>query len=82
MEKFVQDFITDKVSDHSGRLTSGSRPGQAVPSPFCQRSKDEGKLRPKFTKANARRSTFSSTWRAFAHLLPWQNQNGGKFCLV
>ena len=34
----------------SGRLTSGSRPGQAVPSPFCQRSKDEGKLRPKFTK--------------------------------
>ena len=35
---------------NSGRLTSGSRPGQAVPSPFCQRSKDEGKLRPKFTK--------------------------------
>ena len=34
----------------SGRLTSGSLPGQAVPSPFCQRSKDEGKLRPKFTK--------------------------------
>ena len=34
----------------SGRLTSGSRPGQAVPSPFCQRSKDEGKMRPKFTK--------------------------------
>ena len=34
----------------SGRLTSGSRPGQAVPSPLCQRSKDEGKLRPKFTK--------------------------------
>ena len=34
----------------SGRLTSGSRPGKAVPSPFCQRSKDEGKLRPKFTK--------------------------------
>ena len=39
-----------KFSWHSGRLTSGSRPGQAVPSPFCQRSKDEGKLRPKFTK--------------------------------
>ena len=35
---------------NSGRLTSGSRPGQAVPSPFCQRSKNEGKLRPKFTK--------------------------------
>ena len=35
---------------YSGRLTSGSWPGQAVPSPFCQRSKDEGKLRPKFTK--------------------------------
>ena len=34
----------------SGCLTSGSRPGQAVPSPFCQRTKDEGKLRPKFTK--------------------------------
>ena len=38
------------IVDSSGRLTSGSRPGQAVPSPFCQRSKDEGKLRPKFTK--------------------------------
>ena len=38
------------VTHNSGRLTSGSRPGQAVPSPFCQRSKDEGKLRPKFTK--------------------------------
>ena len=38
-------FIND-----SGRLTSGSRPGQAVPCPFCQRSKDEGKLLPKFTK--------------------------------
>ena len=37
-------------STPSGRLTSGSRPGQAVPSPFCQRSKDEGKLRPNFTK--------------------------------
>ena len=34
----------------SGRLTSGSRPAQAVTSPFCQRSKDEGKLQPKFTK--------------------------------
>ena len=38
------------LTHNSGRLTSGSRPGQAVPSPFCQRSKDEGKLRPKFTK--------------------------------
>ena len=28
----------------------GSRLGQAVPSLFCQRSKDEGKWRPKFTK--------------------------------
>ena len=37
----------------SGRLTSGSWPGQAVPSPFCQRSKDEGKLRPKFTKSDS-----------------------------
>ena len=35
---------------NSGRLTSGSQPGQAVPSPFCQHTKDEGKLRPKFTK--------------------------------
>ena len=35
---------------YSGRLTSGSLPGQAVPGPFCQRSKDEGKLRLKFTK--------------------------------
>ena len=34
----------------TGRLTSGSRPGQAVPSQFCQRSKDKGKLRPKFIK--------------------------------
>ena len=40
----------DPHGKNSGRLTSGSRPGQAVPSPFCQRSKDEGKLRPKFTK--------------------------------
>ena len=40
----------EETTSFSGRLTSGSRPGQAVPSPFCQRSKDEGKLRPKFTK--------------------------------
>ena len=65
----------------SGRLTSGSRPGQAVPSPFCQRSKDEGKYCDQ-SSPNVRRSTFSCTWRASAHPLPWQNQNGGKFCLV
>ena len=35
---------TEVTSPFSGRLTSGSRPGQAVPSPFCQRIKDEGKL--------------------------------------
>ena len=40
----------DNFFGYSGRLTSGSRPGQAVPNPFCQRSQDEGKLRPKFTK--------------------------------
>ena len=64
----------------SGRLTSGSRPGQAVPSLFCQRSKGEGNYDP--SSPNARRSTFSSMRRASAHMLPWQNQNGGKFRLV
>ena len=48
--RFLCSRRPTSASSNSGRLTSGSRPGQAVPSPFCQRSKDEGKLRPKFTK--------------------------------
>ena len=33
----------------SGRLTSCSWPDQALPAPFCQRSQDKGKRRPKLT---------------------------------
>ena len=67
------------VGGHSGRLTSGSRPGQAVPRPFCQRRKDEEKLRPKFTKCEK--------INIFEHGLPptcchGKTKMGGKLCLV
>ena len=55
LDQFLCQFYTSLRPkkpgvEYSGRLTSGSRLCQAVPSPFCQRSKDERKLRPKFTK--------------------------------
>ena len=63
-------------------LTSGSRPGQAFFCPFCQRSNDEGKLRPSFTKCE-KIIISEHAKRASAHLSPWQfSKSQSKVCLV
>ena len=69
-----------RLRPDSGRLTSGSRPGQAVPSPFCQRSKNEGKLRPNFTKC--KKINIFEHAPGFRPPVAMANQNGGKFCIV